>query len=203
MADQNKSDSAPLVDEANAIADAAVGHVRAATKAADEFLTASKKFSLESSEVVGGAFVGSAALAAGIWIIGVTTAAALALPAITVAGIGAGIIAVRGRRGFILERERRNKALQGEAALDPMRQLRGEIAAAQAVGAPQEVIASMWRTYDEGIAAALLGPPAHREQQQQQQLRAPNQPLALPPGRPVTPDPANPAQDEAEAGNHK
>lgn len=197
MIDRDKPDPAPMVEEANALADAAVGQARAASKAADEFLNASKKFSLESSEVAAGAVAGSAALAAGIWAIGLTTASAFALPAIAVAGIGAGILGARGRRNLRLERERRNMAIQSDTALDPMRQLRGEIAAAHAAGAPKDVIDSMWQTYNAGIAAVV---PAA---QSQPQIASKKPQLALPPGRPGTPESGNSAQGAGNDSNDR
>jgi hypothetical protein len=175
MANQGpKGDPAALAQEANALADAAIEQSRAVRRTAQEFLAASEAASGHPSEIVGGAIGAAVGVAAGILIIGLTTLTALAIPAIGVTGMGLGLLVARGHRGIVLDRERRNQAIAGEASLDPARRLRGEIAAAQASGAPTHIIGALWKLYENEVAASLPTP-------QQAQLTAPKSPLALPP----------------------
>ena len=58
MSATSRTDGSAVTQEANALADAAVKQARAVSATGEELLEASAKYSLHSSEVIGGAVAG-------------------------------------------------------------------------------------------------------------------------------------------------
>jgi predicted lipid-binding transport protein (Tim44 family) len=140
---------------------------------AGELLQASRDTAIHPSDVVGGLIGGAGAGAAAIYLVGLATLSAVAIPFIAAAGLGVGVLLVRGPRAIAAERERRTKAITAASSVDHPRLLREEIEAAKAAGAPDYIIDQLWQRYAQELAPST---------ESHAQLNAPKPTLALPPG---------------------
>jgi hypothetical protein len=163
------------IQEATALAEAAVKQAKSIRETSAALLQASGDAAVRPSEVLGGLIGGAGAAAVAIYLIGLTSLSAVSIPFIAAAGLGAGVLANRGPRGIAADRERRLRAITAASDVDRPRLLREEIEAARLAGAPDEVIQQMWLLYAGELAM---------QKSPQLQLPAPSPQLSLPPGPP-------------------
>src|SRR5262249_25979934 len=118
--------AAPLKKQQNSRASVAQAQAltRAATKQAQivretvtELLDASKKVAATTSEVLGGVVGAALGVAGGTILFGLSSAVTAAIPFLGVAGLGLGVLVVRGRRGVAQDRETRGRVLNREQDL--------------------------------------------------------------------------------------
>ena len=114
-------------------------------EAADQLVAAGSKLAATGSEVLGGVLGGSLCALAGLVLSPWSPILIPAVPLLGVAGICAGILAVRGRAGVRQDRERRNRLLNDELSIRSARSYREEISSAIASGAPDG--GELWGSY--------------------------------------------------------
>lgn len=119
-------------------------------EAADQLLVAGSKLAATGSEVLGGVLGGSLFAIAGLVLSPWSPILIPAIPLIGVAGICAGVLAVRGPSGVRRDRERRNRLLDEAQALEAARNYREEVHAAIANGAPDAV--ELWAGYGRRLS---------------------------------------------------
>ena len=114
-------------------------------EAADQLVAAGSKLAATGSEVLGGVLGGSLCALAGLVLSPWSPILIPAVPLLGVAGICAGILAVRGRPGVRQDRERRNRLLNDELSIRSARGYREEISSAISSGAPDG--GELWEGY--------------------------------------------------------
>jgi hypothetical protein len=163
-ADKPKDPTASIV-RARALAEAATKQARVVRETADQLLEASRRVATTPSEVIGGLIGAAISISASVVVLGGLSASAVVIPFVGVAGLGIGILCVRGRRGVIQDRDLRGRTLAFEERTMRLRLLRSEIEAARALGVPMGVEASMWKAYEEILSSTTtisLPPPTPR-----------------------------------------
>jgi hypothetical protein len=154
---KNAIELAAAIQRAEATADLAAKMVEQFARASDTVLAASDKVAHASSETIAGLVGGGVGLGSGAFLVATTAIVGVASPLVILAagvvGVGAGILALRGRHSISYDRALRDERRRLESMKQQATLLRSEIDEVKKMNGPPETVTKLWSSYDNVVAA--------------------------------------------------